>query len=68
MNVATTPVDVTVQVGAEAAALSHGANAVVRGYGRDKPGAAPGGRTTTEKTPAATVPPGTTVQPKPSSR
>jgi hypothetical protein len=66
MNVATTPVDVTVQVGAEAAALSHGANAVVRGYGKDKPGAAPGGRTSApETTPAGT---GGTVQPKPSGR
>jgi hypothetical protein len=68
MNVETTPVDVTVQVGVEAAALSHGANAVVRGYKNDKPAGAPGGRTTADKTPAATQAPGTTVQPKPSSR
>jgi hypothetical protein len=67
--VATTPVDVTVQVGVEAAALSHGGNAVVRGYKNDKPAGAPGGQPkTTESSPVATVAPGTTVQPKPSSR
>ena len=67
-TVATTPVDVTVQVGVEAAALSHGANAVVRGYKNDKPAGALGGRPSSETTPAATQPPGTTVQPMPSSR
>lgn len=65
-NVATTPVDVTVMVGPEAAALSHGANAVVRGYRNDKPAVAPGGRTSApETTSEGTSAP---VAPKPSSR
>src|SRR4051794_15075579 len=37
-NVVTTPVDIAVIVGQEAAALSHGSNAVVRGYKNDKSG------------------------------
>jgi hypothetical protein len=81
-NVATTPVDVTVQVGVEAAALSHGANAVVRGYKNDKGGPGKGGPPTSsssETTPTGNPAPrggssagtaeGTTaVQPIPSSR
>jgi hypothetical protein len=80
MNVATTPVDVTVQVGVEAAALAHGGNALVRGYKNDKGGPGKGGAPTSSETTPTEIPAprggssagtseGTTaVQPIPSAR
>jgi hypothetical protein len=72
-NVVTTPIDVAVLIGQEAAAFSHGANAVVRGYKNDKSGPGKGNgigngpsssNASTSDTPTGT----TAVQPKPPSR
>jgi hypothetical protein len=70
-NVVTTPIDVVVLIGQEAAALAHGSNAVVRGYKNDKSGPGKGngnGPSSSNASPTDTPTGTTAVQPKPPSR